>query len=210
MKPYRAHKNSGAALVVSLIILLVLTLLGVAGIGGATLEMKLTAATKERALAFEAAEAILRSVEQRYVATPPTLSQFFANASCSGKDCDKCSQGICFKGKFDGSDPEACAVLDSTFSAYSDFLSDPTHWKTVGNYATEEHTYYDTTKEDVKYFVEFLCFAPKAGGVEVATPTNTLELNNNLAMVLRITAQATGPSGRSVVNLQSVIKAPKL
>ena len=215
MNPYRSNKNTGAALVVSLVILLVITLLGIAGVGGAGMQLKLTSIAKERAQAFEAAEATLKAAEQTYIDNPPKISQFYTNAP-------KCTAGLCFKGKFDGSDLEICDALDADPSKdYTDYWSGATFWSsaTTANSFTRTHTYYGattttagttttaTTTEQVKYIVEFLCLSPKTGGAEIATEDNTKKTNNNLATVLRITVHATGPSGRSAVNLQSVIKA---
>lgn len=60
--PRRTQK--GAALVVSLIILLILTILGVAGMRSSTLEERMAGNARDRHLAFEATEAGLLAGEQ--------------------------------------------------------------------------------------------------------------------------------------------------
>ena len=60
----RAHqRQSGSALIISLIILLVMTILGVQGMQNSTLEEKMAGNFRDRALAFEAAEAALLAAE---------------------------------------------------------------------------------------------------------------------------------------------------
>jgi len=56
-------KQSGAALVVSLLILMVMTLLGVSSMQTTTMEEKMASNTREHQQAFEAAEAALRAAE---------------------------------------------------------------------------------------------------------------------------------------------------
>jgi len=57
------NKQSGAALVVSLLILLVMTLIGVSSMQTSTMEEKMASNTREHQQAFEAAEAALRAAE---------------------------------------------------------------------------------------------------------------------------------------------------
>ncbi len=61
--PARAAGQRGAALVVSLLILLVLTLIGVSGMQSTVLEERMASNTRERNIAFQAAESALRDAE---------------------------------------------------------------------------------------------------------------------------------------------------
>ena len=74
-------KQTGAALVISLIILLMLTILGVQGIQTVTLEEKMAGNFRDRQLAFEAAEAALRAGESWINAqsAPPVAATNGAN-----------------------------------------------------------------------------------------------------------------------------------
>ncbi|MFZ5594350.1 MAG: pilus assembly PilX family protein [Pseudomonadota bacterium] len=56
-------KQHGSVLIVSLMILLVLTLIGVTAMGVSTLEEKMAGNSRDQALAFQAAEAALRDAE---------------------------------------------------------------------------------------------------------------------------------------------------
>lgn len=63
MKRNPFQHQRGAALVVGLIMLLLLTLIGVAGMRDTLLQQKMVASTKDRDIAFQAAEAALRAAE---------------------------------------------------------------------------------------------------------------------------------------------------
>ncbi|MBN2871837.1 MAG: hypothetical protein JXJ30_02860 [Halothiobacillaceae bacterium] len=69
--------QSGIALVIALILLLAITLIGLASIRGTTLQEKMSANLQDRDLAFQAAEAALRAGEEE-IAT---------NTSGSWRDC---------------------------------------------------------------------------------------------------------------------------
>lgn len=57
-------RQQGSTLVISLMILIVMTLIGITGIASSTLEEKMAGNTRDQALAFQAAEAALRDGEQ--------------------------------------------------------------------------------------------------------------------------------------------------
>jgi len=61
---YRMPKQSGSVLIISLIIMVVLTILGVSGMKSAVLEEKMAGNLRDSQLAFQAAEATLREAEQ--------------------------------------------------------------------------------------------------------------------------------------------------
>ena len=58
-----AARQRGVALIISLILLLVMSLLGVAAIRGVAMEERMAGQTYDRSLAFQATEAALRSAE---------------------------------------------------------------------------------------------------------------------------------------------------
>lgn len=69
------HRQQGAALVFALVMLLLLTLLGVAGMRDTLLQEKMVAAMRDRDLALQAAEAALREAESSIVSvTPPVFT----------------------------------------------------------------------------------------------------------------------------------------
>lgn len=76
---YITTTQTGSALVVSLMILLVMTLIGVTAMSGSNLEEKMSGNTRDTMLAFQASEAALRGGE-RVVANLVTTAPF---AGCS-------------------------------------------------------------------------------------------------------------------------------
>jgi type IV pilus assembly protein PilX len=59
------HRQAGAVLIIGLVLLLALTLIGVTAMRGTTLEERMAGNLRDKALAFEAAEAGLRAAEMR-------------------------------------------------------------------------------------------------------------------------------------------------
>lgn len=72
----RHMQQQGSALIVSLLILIVMTLIGLTGIASSTLEEKMAGNTRDQALAFQAAEAALRDGEAYYQNSINTDSEF--------------------------------------------------------------------------------------------------------------------------------------
>lgn len=79
-----ARHQSGAALMVSLMILLVMTLIGITSMSTTILEEKMTGGVRNQNLAFQSAEAALRNAETWVGAQNPVPS---AMASCSSPPC---------------------------------------------------------------------------------------------------------------------------
>jgi len=74
MKPANHNARSqqrGVALVVILMMLLVMTLLGLASLRGTMMEERMSAGSYDRSLSFQAAETALREAEATFAAGPP-------------------------------------------------------------------------------------------------------------------------------------------
>ncbi|MDX9741030.1 MAG: PilX N-terminal domain-containing pilus assembly protein [Gammaproteobacteria bacterium] len=71
----------GSALIVSLIILIVMTLLGLTAMGGSGLQEKMAGNNRDLTLAFQAAEAALRDGESYYENTVVSLGAAFSGAN---------------------------------------------------------------------------------------------------------------------------------
>jgi type IV pilus assembly protein PilX len=83
--PQSPRRQSGIALVVALILLVVMTLLGLGAMRSVTLEEKMAANTFDRSVSFQAAEAALREAESLLdIPSPPTPA---AGSACSGGMC---------------------------------------------------------------------------------------------------------------------------
>ena len=81
--------QSGAALMVVLILLLVMTLLGLASLRGTLMEERMSANLFDRSLAFQAAEAALREGEAAILATGRAGFPAIGSGSCNANLCDQ-------------------------------------------------------------------------------------------------------------------------
>lgn len=198
------RQQQGTALIVSLIILAVVTLLGVTSMQSSNTELKLAASMRDRGVAFEAAEAALAVVEQQMATDPPSRMNLLSN--CTGGECFNatCEKGLCFDGDYLLSYSEyECQVADyADTTKRVDFWSDGglDVWKNANRH---QDLLVDNVKTRVKYIVEFLCYVAR----DKNTPFTELpNENNNGAPLFRVTVMAEGNGGRSSVALQSTYK----
>jgi type IV pilus assembly protein PilX len=86
----RAIRNNqrGVALVVALVLLVVATLIGLAGIRGTTLQERMSANMYDRSLAFQRAESALRAAESAITAN-------WRIEDLDGQDCQPTSGNLC-------------------------------------------------------------------------------------------------------------------
>jgi type IV pilus assembly protein PilX len=82
------HSERGVALVVALVLLVVATLIGLAGIRGTSLQEGMSANMYDRSLAFQRAEAALRDAERAITAN-------WEIAILGGQDCSPTSATLC-------------------------------------------------------------------------------------------------------------------
>lgn len=197
-------KQQGAALVVSLVLLAVVTLIGVTGMQSSTSELKMATAIQDHATAFAAAEAALAQVEDQLAIAPPDREKLLS--TCTGTGCysKTCSAGLCFQGAYLNVDSEFdCKVADPTGKVQAiDFWSDSTLniWKTPSRYKSIK---IERLEAEVKYITEFLCYTKR----DAITPfSGVAGEKNNGAPLFRITAFAEGNGLRGKVMLQSTYK----
>jgi len=91
------HAERGVALVVALVLMVVATLIGLAGIRGTSLQERMSANMYDRSLAFQRAEAALRDAERAITAN-------WRIADLQGQDCSPTAATLC------GTVPAANAV----------------------------------------------------------------------------------------------------
>lgn len=201
-------RQSGTALIVSLIILAVVTLLGVTGMQSSNTELKLAASQRDRGVAFEAAEAALAIVEKNLADNPPLVNKLYS--TCVGVGCfnKTCEGGLCFYGDYLSNYKEyECQVERQNYTkaanARKNFWEDSAIdvWNTEARHKTVE---IDNLKTDVKYIVEFLCYVDRDEQT-VFDPGDENTWRNG-APLFRITALAEGNGGRASVALQSTYK----
>jgi len=136
MPTHLIHRQSGAALIVSLILLLVMTLLGVSAMQTNVLEEKMAGNFRDRDLAFQAAEAALRHAENEILNA--SLSDFTTWASCPA-----CPPMAATGGKLGPSYDDSGV----------DYSADSSLWKTPGAYDIYDHPALPPAK-DPKYVIK--------------------------------------------------------
>ncbi len=102
---YPGVKNKGVALVVALVLLVVVTLVGLAAIRGTTMQQQMTSNFYDREIAFQSAEAALRAGES-LVLNDPTAASI--------RDCRPTSGNICAANPF--TDPNQSTVTVQTLA----------------------------------------------------------------------------------------------
>lgn len=190
--------QSGVVLIISLIILLALTLIGVTSSSVTGLEEKMAANSKDKNLAFQAAEATLRSVENN-LATKPTFDYTAAYSS----------QGI--SGLYSLVDSSGILRLDGTGMAWAPFYPNVDWYST-----TKVATYNNVTTSGKKlvglsrppaYIIEEINSIPldsSGNGGSLEAGISTVSAKGEVA-TFRITAHGWG-SNNSVATLQSIVK----
>ncbi len=214
------RSQRGAALIVSLAILALVTVLGVAGMQSTQLEMKMTSSARDRSEAFAAVEAAIKIIEQEIIADPPHLSQYATAPVCNGNDCfnENCDNGLCFVGSFDVDEPFSdCEVTSITRG--TDFWADDglDVWAEGSNkHLTQiiSGNAPDGIGADqitVKYIQEFMCFTTLDETAERTDASGYASGGGTLQYIplIRVTAFAEGRAGRAKVALQSMVRAAR-
>jgi type IV pilus assembly protein PilX len=109
--PSARQRQSGAALVVGLIFLVVLTMIGVTAARMSSLEERMSGNLRDRAVALQAAEMALRDAERDINNSVPDhardingLSEF--SADCGSATADTDDNGLCYNGIGGYGDPD--------------------------------------------------------------------------------------------------------
>lgn len=176
------HHQQGAALIVALILLLIMSILGISSVRTTVMEEKMAAASYDRSLAFQAAEAALRAGEAvalaqstaspKNAAFPNAGLYTNANTNCETSPCN--AQGLCAQ-----PDPDC-----------------PSRWLAPGfNNWTNAPKVSDIAGTP-QYFVEYL------GNNFPCTPGDATSPAN--CSNYRITARSNTGPGRANVVLQSI------
>jgi len=173
-------KQKGVALFISLMMLLLVTIIGLAGVRMVSLEEKMAANSYDRNLAFQAAEAALREAEKYAEDNKPTPSYNDADGTCptsSPGPINNCTSGVC---------PKPDKDCDSRWESSASF----TGWT---NAATSLGTLAGTAPQ---YFIEYIgsTFNCTDGGG--SDPKNCKRY--------RITTRSNPGTGRATVVLQSI------
>lgn len=196
------HKQKGALILVTLIILLVVSLLGMSSVDSTGLEMQMSSNSRLQQQTFEAAEYTLSWVENNLATTgyfskasvtnntDDTASEGFCGTACFSSAC---TNGYCFNGTYTpgslwsactlgvpATEPNADAALWADGSGKHRTLAIP------------------NTTITAKYIIEFACYTAK-------DPAQDINLVGNQARVYKITAYVVGEGGGARVMLRSAV-----
>ena len=186
MKSFSAGKQKGVTLIVSLVILLIMTIIGLQGISSSTLEERMARNYRDSQLSFQAAETALRDGEELVNTTSFVMGDYSPT----------CVNGLCFNGQT----PGACPAANP-----KPWL-DPGIMDTAGNYIVYSGTITGVFAQP-RYIIEFRCYT-QADPDAPAPDSATYGLTNEWAEMYRITALGFGASDNSRTMLQSTFKKP--
>jgi len=177
-----------------LLILMIVSMLGMASIDSTGLEMKMSSNSRNQQMAFEAAEYTLSWVENDIAE-----SGYFSddsinnNVPACGAVCFSpgCTNGYCFQ----GTNPSVMACQVGTQA--TDFYETAAIWTT----GASTHRTLDIPNSDItaKYIVEFWCYTSRDPAAEMNDTTN-------YTAMYRITAFTEGEGGKARAMLRSTIK----
>jgi type IV pilus assembly protein PilX len=172
------HKQRGASLVIALMFLIVLTIVGLVSVRTSTFQERMAGNNRDRAVAFEAAEATLRDAERDILANITTASAF--NTTCN--------DGLCF--------PSTTATQVWNGAVWSGASS------RVYGARSGAGAYPLTLSQAPRYIIEQL---PEiAGGIGNSANANSGSSTTNDGFAYRITTRAWGRRPTTQVTLQSV------
>ena len=113
----KIQKQSGSVLIISLIVMLVLTILGVSGMKSSILEEKMAGNMRDSQLAFQAAEATLKEAEQYINNNIVSINNFDSDGSDGLYD--KSTQRLWDNISWDSSDSLEHSDFDSDYAINS-------------------------------------------------------------------------------------------
>ena len=206
------QQAKGSILIISLILLLVVTAIGVSSISSTGVNEKLASNYSDHGLAFQAAEAALAAGEQRATDVSDILNATgldgipgLMDPDCT-VDCFTtiCKSGLCFNGTYPATDAAgASAGICDTTPLDNNLWVTPETWQTSSRY-TEHSADIDGLFQQPRYIVEFMCYTLVDPELE---PDNfPPDYNNEWAYTYRITAYGVGRNDRSKSMLQSTFK----
>lgn len=217
-----SRQQSGVVLIVSLVLLLIMTLLGVSNMRTSTAQLNMAVNTQARSEVFSAAEFTLKTVQaelQSNFANKHDPDRFIKNCSGSGCYDAGCTGGFCYEGDSDWNSPPECSLDDGHGTLEKEFIwvrDAGAVWKDSGRHATKQlaiprgsHSASGGSANNIlfqsKYIIEFLCYThkdsdPEEGGLcDVLSPRGCVPL-------YRITVLAEGQNNESRVMLQATTK----
>lgn len=194
MKLARSHTRSfatraqrGVALIVALVLLVVATLIGLAGMRNTTLQARMSANMYDRSLAFQRAEAALRAAEVAIT----------ANADIDALNGVDCSPGVAL-----------CEIIPATAFANSNV-----NWVNVGAEGSEFDINNQQTAGIPQYHIQFVGTGPAENNLDLAANADYGNYGSayppDEVAYYRVTARSSNPQDvgeQAIVVLQSTVK----
>ncbi len=205
--------QDGSVLIVSLILLLILTVIGVSSINNIGMNERMAGNYKDHDLAFQAAESALAAGEKEAEglagiflgAGLDEITDYFT-CSDSKSNCftPTCLEGLCFNGSYPAiSSGGSSAGICSPSNPATPLWETPSTWTTAGKAAI--HTSQLTgLAEKPKYIIEFKCYV--LADPQVPASTSGPNYGTDWAYMFRITALGTGSTLQSKAMVQSTFK----
>lgn len=183
----RRPRQGGVALVVALLLLLVITLVGLAAVHSTIMQQKMASNLYDRQVAFQSSEAALRAAEE-WVTSNPTSTLI--------RDCSALTGGACLADPFSDTNlPAASLQSVATGSASGQFTASTISTGQPQFVVENMGTFEDPAAKGLNQTANSLQY----GGGGVGQPH----------VYFRITARSGNPAtvgGRAVVTLQTMIK----
>lgn len=173
--PGFARPQSGVSLVVVMVLLIAISILGIAVLRSSAMQERMSANMRDRSVTFEATESALRFAQDDILGNPPPT------------------------GTWDSWTPTGASCTDGTAICPGGTQPADNQWAQLPNTAYDTAVLPDAAPE---YWIEFLGRGPAiAGGCEVTGPAREINCQNP---IYRITAR-TRSEGRADVVLQAVV-----
>ena len=180
----RDMTEQGSVLLVSLILLLILTVAGMASIRVTSLEERMAGNYRNEQIAFHSAEVGVQEAESFVANTGFNPASFTSD----------CSNGLCFDGSYP-EDPGTCKA-----NSASPWLTQTT-WEETGRHRDTSNVL-DGVARKAKFIVEFRCYLPRDDSGPAPDPAALHDWSG----FYRITVFATGGDDSARVMLQTTYK----
>lgn len=185
----RSSRQHGVALVIALILLVVVTLVGLAAVKGTVMQQKMSANFYDREIAFQDTEAAMRQAALKIEANGAT-------GAAGYHDCSPGSGNLCLSNPF-----VTCPT--GTTCSVGTITTVPTTDYNAGNMAVVNPQYI------IQYLGNFAVPIPNVKTIGCVGGYNGCQEAKQMADFYRITARSGDPSklsGRAYVVLQSVFR----
>lgn len=194
------HSNQrGSTLLISLILLLLFTIVGMASVRNIGFNQKMSSNYLDANLSFQIAEAVLREGEDYIDTLSVGLSAVNFSPLCSHRDCftDTCRNGLCFSGVHSPGNQCVNETLAIPFAEQEGVWDSEIR-------SIESTLSFPTFPVKPRFLIEFRCYIPRSE--ESIPDDNFVYPVNDWSYLFRVTSYASGGNGMSRVMLQSTYK----